>query len=93
MFESFYHISIKYLTHAFSLQVARQYYQNERGMFLPCEDYPNCPHCPMILSDTPACGSDGAGAGLQCNRCGAIRMTLYDISTEQLEVGNLLAST
>ncbi|CAE7281442.1 VPS4 [Symbiodinium microadriaticum] len=67
-------------------QVAKQYYQNERGMLLPCEEYPNCPHCPMVLSDTPSCGSDGRGAGMQCQQCGAIRMTLYDISTEQLEV-------
>mmetsp|Transcript_19492 Transcript_19492/g.28022 ORF Transcript_19492/g.28022 Transcript_19492/m.28022 type:complete len:451 (+) Transcript_19492:75-1427(+) len=67
-------------------QVAKQFYQNEAGMFLPCVEYPNCPRCPMILSDTPPCGSDGKGSGMQCPHCGAVRLTLYDIATEQLEV-------
>mmetsp|Transcript_7164 Transcript_7164/g.7520 ORF Transcript_7164/g.7520 Transcript_7164/m.7520 type:complete len:454 (+) Transcript_7164:115-1476(+) len=67
-------------------QVAKQFYQNIEGKFLPCEEYPNCPYCPMILSDTPPCGRDGLGKGEVCIHCGAIRLNLYDIETEHLEV-------
>lgn len=40
----------------------------------------------MILSDTPPCGRDGLGKGEVCIHCGAIRLNLYDIETEHLEV-------
>jgi hypothetical protein len=59
---------------------------NAEGKYLPCEEYPNCPHCPMVLSDSPPTGRDGLGKGEICPHCGAIRMNLYDIETDHLEV-------
>jgi hypothetical protein len=70
-------------------QVAKQFYMNAEGKYLPCEEYPNCPHCPMVLSDSPPTGRDGLGKGEVCPHCGAIRMNLYDIETDHLEVGHL----
>lgn len=46
----------------------------------------------MILSDSPPCGSDGLGKGEICTHCGAIRLNLYDIDTERLEVYNFILS-
>jgi hypothetical protein len=40
----------------------------------------------MVLSDSPPSGSDGLGKGEICPNCGAIRLHLYDIETERLEV-------
>mgnify|MGYP003387569512 CR=1 FL=1 len=61
-------------------QVAKQYLMDKDGMMGPCEDYPNCPHCPMKLEGV--FGSEKK----QCDRCGAIRMTLYDVETDKLKV-------
>ena len=50
-------------------------------MYSPCEEYPNCPYCPMLLSDT-----NPEEAKRPCRSCGAVRMTLYDVPSEQLLV-------
>eukprot|EP01041_Mallomonas_annulata_P007923 gene7923-16214_t len=54
---------------------------NSTTMLLPCSDYPNCPHCPMALSTTPE-----SELSIPCQHCHAIRMSLYDVPTEQLLV-------
>lgn len=43
----------------------------------------------MILSDSPPSGRDGLGKGEICPHCGAIRMNLYDIETDHLEVSDI----
>ena len=65
-------------------QLAKQYIYTPAGKLLPCEEYPNCPYCPMALSTNPG-GIEGA-KNSRCDRCGAIRMGLYDVPTEALEV-------
>lgn len=63
-------------------QAAKQFVPTKKGTLLPCEDYPNCPHCPIALST-----SDPATYNrVPCKRCGAIRIALYDIPTEKLQV-------
>lgn len=49
--------------------------------FTPCEEYPNCPYCPINLSTCPIKQDNKT-----CTRCGAVRMTLYEIATDQLAV-------
>lgn len=61
-------------------QVAKQFYRNEKNMFLPCEEYPNCPYCPMQLSDRPL------PPHARCDRCGAVRISMYDIASDELQV-------
>jgi hypothetical protein len=34
-------------------QIAKQYMPVENNQMVPCEDYPNCPHCPINLSESP----------------------------------------
>ena len=63
-------------------QVARQYIRVANGKYLPCEDYPNCPYCPMELYETVF----NSPAEKTCRYCHAERMTLYDIQTEELQV-------
>lgn len=65
-------------------KVARQYIVRPDGKYVPCEEYPNCPHCPMALSTNP--GGIDAAKGQRCNQCGAIRIGLYDVPSEALEV-------
>ncbi|KAL3788964.1 hypothetical protein ACHAW5_005620 [Stephanodiscus triporus] len=50
------------------------------GKFLvPCVDYPNCPSCPLkLLSDPPNKNHD-------CKKCGAKRMTLWDVPSEKIK--------
>jgi hypothetical protein len=60
-------------------QTARQFARTPDAMFLPCEDYPSCPYCPMQLSDS-------ASAPAECPRCHAVRMTLFDVPPEKLKV-------
>lgn len=31
-------------------QVAKQFLRDQQGNYHPCEEYPNCAHCPMDLS-------------------------------------------
>lgn len=55
-----------------------------QSMLAPCVTYPSCAHCPMQLStNTPA---EAAKVNLRCGRCGAQRMSLYDVPSEQLQV-------
>merc|ERR1711998_200866 len=49
-------------------------------MLTPCERYPNCEFCPMKLSFLPPPTDD------PCQRCGARRMSLYDVASERLKV-------
>lgn len=50
------------------------------GEFLmPCSNYPNCSRCPPKLS------SDKANKDYTCKKCGAIRMTLWDVPPEKLK--------
>ena len=75
-------------------QQAKQFITTEDGMLAPCEDYPNCPYCPIKLSsEGPATPPPSQAQGAQsvfnrptCQRCGAVRMTLYDIDTNKLKV-------
>ena len=50
------------------------------GEFLmPCENYPNCRKCPPKLS------TDKANKNYNCNSCGAMRMSLWDVPPEKLK--------
>jgi hypothetical protein len=51
----------------------------------PCVAYPNCFRCPMEL-----CGG-GTQAQAPCTACGARRMSLYDVPSEQLLVPDVSA--
>jgi len=62
-------------------QSARQYVANTEGKYSPCVEYPNCPYCPIKLSDTP----DHLAAA-PCAHCHAVRMTLYEVPTDRLLV-------
>lgn len=59
-------------------QQAKQFIINEEGYYLPCEQYPNCPHCPPKLS------SDTTDKDYACKRCGAVRMQLWDVPSDKL---------
>lgn len=68
-------------------QTAKQFLRDRDGNLCPCTDYPNCPFCPMELS------SEMSNSHLfhnsnsrKCNRCGAERMSLYDVPSEKLVV-------
>ena len=47
--------------------------------------YPNCAYCPIKLSDGPP------EAPTACNHCGARRMTLYDVPSDDLKVPDVSA--
>lgn len=65
-------------------QSAKQFIQSSDGMLTPCEEYPNCPYCPLqLVSQTVF---QGGPTQSQCQKCGAIRMSLYDIATDKLRV-------
>lgn len=51
-----------------------------RTMLAPCEAYPNCAYCPIDLATAPA------AKGAACARCGARRMTLYEVESDALMV-------
>jgi vacuolar protein-sorting-associated protein 4 len=61
-------------------QTAKQFMLTPTGFYIPCENYPNCPHCPMNLSTSPVAEKQ------QCTRCGAIRMSLYAVPGDKLQV-------
>eukprot|EP01084_Bolivina_argentea_P309154 534723_1 len=62
-------------------QASKQFIPNKDGMLTPSTRYPNCPYCPMELS------TRGQTTKMeQCSRCGAIRMSLYDVQSEKLLV-------
>jgi vacuolar protein-sorting-associated protein 4 len=69
-------------------QSARQFYSTNKGLLLPCEDYPNCPYCPMALSTS----DPNTYMKIPCKRCGAVRVSLYDIPTEKLQVPPVIYS-
>ena len=71
-------------------KVARQYIVLEDGHYVPCEEYPNCPYCPMALSTNP--GGVEAMKGARCEHCGAIRIGLYDVPSEALQVPPIVFS-
>ena len=63
-------------------QVAKQFYEDATsGMLSPCYDYPACPECPIELSDGPKLPQFA-----KCSACHAVRMNLYDVPSEKLEV-------
>lgn len=63
-------------------QQAKQFYEDAHtGMLSPCEDYPACPDCPIKLSDSPALPQFA-----KCGKCHAVRMSLYDVPSEKLDV-------
>jgi vacuolar protein-sorting-associated protein 4 len=63
-------------------QVAKQFYENpQTGMLTPCENYPACPDCPIKLSDTTPLPQFA-----KCGLCNAVRMSLYDVPGDKLEV-------
>ena len=50
-------------------------------MLTPCADYPACPDCPIQLSDIPPLPQFA-----KCSMCHAVRMNLYDVPSDKLEV-------
>lgn len=80
-------------------QTAKQFLKDSEGKFHPCEEYPNCPRCPMQLSSGYVSGvthqkegssspssANPSSAVSQCPHCHAIRMTLYDVESDKLVV-------
>ena len=61
-------------------QQARQFLRDKDGYYYPCERYPNCSHCPPKLSTDPP------GLDYTCPRCGALRMTLWDIPNDECKM-------
>jgi len=69
-------------------QHAKQFikFEGEAGktMLAPCVKYPNCSYCPMQLTtNTP---EQTRLLKEPCTRCGAQRMSLYDVPSDQLYV-------
>jgi vacuolar protein-sorting-associated protein 4 len=54
-------------------QQAKQWLKDEKGMYHPCDEYPNCKNC------TPKLSSDPKDKKIVCTSCGAITMSLWDI--------------
>ena len=67
-------------------QKAKQFYIDDEGFYKPCVRYPNCSACPPKLS------TDAKGKDYTCNRCGAMRMSLWDVPTEKLKAPEVLYS-
>jgi len=65
-------------------QKAKQFYIDEDGNYKPCNKYPNCSSCPPKLS------SDKPGKDYTCERCGSMRMSLWDVPTEKLQAPMVL---
>lgn len=63
-------------------QSAMQFYPTRAGLLLPCDDYPNCAHCPIALSSS----DPKTYVKVPCKSCGAMRMSLYDVPPEKLMV-------
>lgn len=60
-------------------QQAQQFIVDSNGNYIPCENHPNCPHCPPKLE------SDPPGKDYTCKRCGALRMQLWDAPADKLQ--------
>jgi len=67
-------------------QKAKQFYIDDEGFYKPCEKYPACSSCPPKLS------SDPPGKDYDCDVCGAMRMSLWDVPTEKLKAPEVLYS-
>jgi len=65
-------------------QQAKQFMPAPNNMLTPCVKYPNCARCPMQLSSHTE--QQLQQSKLPCQFCGARRMTLYDVTPEQLLV-------
>lgn len=65
-------------------QKAKQFFVDEEGFYNPCVKYPNCSACPPRLS------SDKKGMDYTCERCGAKRMSLWDVPSEKLQAPMVL---
>ncbi len=68
-------------------QTAKQFVQDEKGNYHPCEDYPHCPRCPLALYQQ--CSGESCappGQKTTCPHCRAERMSLYDVPSERLAV-------
>ena len=61
-------------------QSAKQFIKWTDGMLHPCDDYPSCYKCPLLLSDSKIQDV------MFCKHCYATRMTLYDVPPELLNV-------
>lgn len=59
-------------------QQAKQFSIDSEGNYHPCEKYPNCSKCPPKLSTD----KDG---DYTCKKCGAKRMSLWDVPSEKLK--------
>lgn len=64
-------------------QQAKFFRVDKDGMFVPLREDPPCPHCPMKLSAKP--GAQGA----KCERCGAVRISLFDVESSKLKVPDI----
>ncbi len=79
-------------------QVAKQFIlDTNTGLFNPCSEYPNCPHCPMQLHDTCHNSVIGTVFGVDdqpgpCSVCRAERLTMYTIPDGKLEVPLIVVS-
>jgi len=61
-------------------QQAKQFVMDNEGFYYPCIEYPNCSYCPPKLSTDPK------SKDYDCSRCGAIRMSIWEIpSAEKLK--------
>ena len=53
-------------------QQAKQFIISKEGNYTPCDQHPNCPHCPSEAKST-------------CKKCGAVRMQLWDVPSAKLQ--------
>mmetsp|Transcript_82686 Transcript_82686/g.145927 ORF Transcript_82686/g.145927 Transcript_82686/m.145927 type:complete len:451 (+) Transcript_82686:425-1777(+) len=60
-------------------RTAKFFRKDGAGKYHPVEEYPPCPHCPMALA-----GQEPPKA--PCSHCGAVRMSLYDLNSDELAV-------
>jgi vacuolar protein-sorting-associated protein 4 len=68
-------------------QTAKQFMVDQDGFYNPCRSYPNCLSCPMALHvPLPGVACAPPGVNTQCQACGALRMSLYDVPGEKLKV-------
>ena len=68
-------------------QTAKQFIVDSEGFYNPCPSYPNCLNCPMALHvplEGVLCAPPSVNT--QCQSCGALRMSLYDVPGEKLRV-------
>jgi vacuolar protein-sorting-associated protein 4 len=63
-------------------QQAKQFYVDSEGYYTPCTKYPNCSQCPPLLSSDKG---KKTGADYDCQKCGAKRMSLWDVPPEKLK--------